>query len=114
MSDFTDEELAAFRDRLEAERAEILAQNDAAGADRAPVALDQQSVGRLSRMDAMQVQAMAKAVEGRRKQALQQITAALTRMDEDEFGYCISCGELIARKRLDLDPKTATYIGCAA
>ncbi len=114
MSEFTDEELAAFRDRLEAERAEILAQNDAAGADRAPVALDQQSVGRLSRMDAMQVQAMAKAVEGRRKQALQQIAAALARLDEDEFGYCISCGELIARKRLDLDPKTATCIGCAA
>ncbi len=106
-------DIEQFRTRLKAERAELDAQQKASSEDRNPVALDQQSVGRLSRMDAMQVQAMAKAVEGRRQIARVQIEAALKRIDAGEFGYCSSCDEPIARKRLELDTKTATCIACA-
>lgn len=80
---------------------------------RKPVALDQESVGRLSRMDAMQVQAMAQALERRRQSEKARIDAALARIDDDEFGWCIDCGEQIAPKRLAHDPSVAKCVKCA-
>ena len=106
-------ELDAFRMRLEAELADI-SQQDALGADgQKTVELDQQAVGRLSRMDALQGQAMAKATAVRREGQARRIKAALTRLDEGEFGYCVDCGEDIAPKRLHLDPAVPTCISCA-
>jgi DnaK suppressor protein len=82
-------------------------------ADRAPVVLDQDSVGRLSRIDAMQIQAMALAQQRRRQSERQAIEAALRRIEEGEFGYCLSCGEEIAEARLEQNPAVATCITCA-
>ena len=81
---------------------------------RKPVELDQTSVGRLSRMDAMQGQAMALETEQRRKNELTKIDSALIRLNEDEYGYCLSCGEEISPKRLDLAPAIPTCIDCAS
>lgn len=78
------------------------------------VELDQQAVGRLSRMDALQNQAMAKAGQARRNVMRQRIAAALTRMEEDEYGYCADCGEDIAPARLDLDPTAPKCLSCAS
>lgn len=75
--------------------------------------LDQQSVGRLSRMDALQVQAMAKAEQVRRDTRLQRVNAALKRLDDDIFGECVRCGEIIDDKRLDADPAATLCIACA-
>ncbi|WP_265529234.1 TraR/DksA family transcriptional regulator [Sphingomicrobium marinum] len=80
---------------------------------RKPVTLDQESVGRLSRMDAMQVQAMAQALERRRQSEKARIDAALTRIEEGEYGWCIACGEAIAPKRLAHDPSVAKCVNCA-
>ncbi len=77
------------------------------------VTLDQTSVGRLSRMDAMQGQAMAEELKRRREVELKKIDAALTRIIEDEFGYCLTCGDDIDRKRLDLDPSVSLCSKCA-
>ncbi len=104
----------AIRAALEAERAELLEASAAAAEERRPVELDQQSVGRLSRMDAMQVQAMANAVEERRKGRLQRIEAALRRVEEGEFGYCLNCGEEIPEKRLAVDLTLTHCVDCAA
>lgn len=103
----------SFRQRLDEEADELRAQGDASREDRAPVTLDQQSVGRLSRMDALQVQEMAKASEARRQARLRQIQTALQRLDEGDFGECLNCGETIGAKRLELDPAVATCIICA-
>ena len=101
-----------FRARLFADL-KALDDEDALGRDgQKTVVLDQQSVGRLSRMDALQQQAMAKATQARRGQQRQRILAALARMDEDEFGYCTECGEDIPVKRLALDPTTPTCVRC--
>lgn len=113
MSDRSDLDLAAIRRALETERDELLAVSDSAAEERRPVELDQQSVGRLSRMDAMQVQAMAQAVEARRQGRLQRIEAALKRLDSDDFGYCDDCGEEIPAKRLEIDPTTQRCVDCA-
>ena len=105
---------ADFRARLAAEL-EALDAEDRLGAEgQKTVALDQSAVGRLSRMDALQGQAMAKATSARRAARRQRIAAAFARMDAGEFGYCVACGEEIAPERLDLDPTVPTCIGCAA
>ena len=102
-----------FRARLEAMAAEIAAAEADTATDREPVALDQQSVGRLARMDAMQVQAMAAAQSRRRAEELRRIRAALARVEEGEFGHCQGCGDEIARGRLELDPATPFCVTCA-
>lgn len=92
-----------------------LAHQDARGQQgQRTVTLDQQSVGRLSRMDALQQQAMARATQARRDQMKTRIAAALIRLDGDEYGYCLTCGEDIAAKRLDLDPAALTCLSCAS
>lgn len=106
-------DLARFRQKLLARREELLAEDRLSAADRAPVALDQDSVGRLSRIDAMQVQAMALAQGRRRQSERSAIDAALRRIDEEEFGYCLKCGEDIAPARLEHNPAVTTCIECA-
>ena len=81
--------------------------------DQKTVTLDQQSVGRLSRMDAMQRQAMAQALARRRAGRRQRILAALKRIEEDEFGYCQECGDDIAPGRIALDPTVSLCLSCA-
>jgi DnaK suppressor protein len=76
--------------------------------------LDQSKVGRLSRMDAMQAQAMAQATANRRALELRRIQAALERIDADEYGRCQTCDEEIPAKRLEIDPTTLYCIRCAS
>lgn len=102
-----------FRARLLARKAELLEESDMGGQDRQAVELDQSSVGRLSRMDAMQRQAMAQETERRRLQEIQKIEAALKRIENGEFGYCVRCDDEIAEKRLALDPAVSICITCA-
>lgn len=105
--------LRRFRDRLDALLANLDA-DDALGAEaQKVVTLDQCAVGRLSRMDALQGQAMAKAAQARREATRKRIAAAVARIEAGEFGYCTDCGEEIAEKRLALDPTTPTCISCA-
>lgn len=107
-------DLEAYRRKLAAQRDELFAQDALSEDDRAPVVLDQASVGRLSRIDAMQVQAMAIAQQRRRQAERAAIEAALKRVDAGEFGYCIKCGEEIAEPRLRHNPAAATCIQCAS
>lgn len=80
---------------------------------RAPVELDQQSVGRLSRMDALQKQNMDLATEQRRQQRIKAIEAALSRIEAGDFGYCVMCDEAIAPQRLRFDPALAACVSCS-
>ena len=107
-----DQDLKAVKAALEAEREDILAASSAAAEDRKPVELDQQQVGRLSRMDAIQVQAMAQAQEARRRGRLVAIDAALKRLEDGEYGTCAECGDDIPAKRLEIDPVAARCIDC--
>jgi DnaK suppressor protein len=114
MSDPTDAELAArYRPRLLSERAALAEASEATRDDRRPVELDQQAVGRLSRMDALQGQAMAKGLEARRGARGRALAAALLRIDEGEFGYCEECAEFIGNGRLDVDPCVTRCVSCA-
>lgn len=103
---------AYFRARIEGEQQELQMLSDAGRKARAPVELDQQSVGRLSRMDAIQQQSMDLAREERRKARLATLAAALHRLDKDEFGYCLACGEDIFRQQLEIDPAVTLCVDC--
>ena len=104
--------MEAYRKKIQEEMEELRALSDGSREGRAPVELDQQSVGRLSRMDAMQQQSMDLAREERRRQRLAILAAALRRMDGDEFGYCLSCGGDIAAARLLADPAATLCVEC--
>ncbi len=102
----------AFRQRILARIAEL--STAAESPDSASVELDQTRVGRLSRMDALQVQQMELALKRRQEQELMALRRALTRIEEEEYGYCLECGEEINPNRLDIDPAATHCIQCAS
>jgi len=106
-------DLSKFNEALMAEREELIAASAETSADRKPVTLDQQSVGRVSRGDAMQVQAMAKAQDARRAARIKMIDAALTRVEEGDYGYCAECDEEIPEKRREVDAAAPRCIACS-
>jgi DnaK suppressor protein len=63
-------------------------------------------------MDAIQQQSMDLAREERRKARLAMLAAALHRLNKDEFGYCLACGEDISRQRLEIDPAVTLCVDC--
>ncbi len=114
MTDRTDIDLVHVRTQLLARREAILERETATKDARDPVELDQSRIGRLSRMDALQGQAMAQDAERRRKIELQKIEAALERIEAGDYGYCVNCGEEIPKARLDFDPAVASCVDCAS
>mgnify|MGYP005847888695 CR=1 FL=1 len=112
MSDreLTEAQLAAQKARLEQLRGDLeaLLFTD----DTQAVELDQSRQGRLSRMDAMQQQAMAKAKRQAFQGQLRQVLAALRRLDEDDYGYCLDCDEPIPLARLKVRPEAELCLAC--
>ena len=100
------------RQRLLDRLAALDAEDRAGAEDRAVVELDQASVGRLSRMDALQLQAMAQATARRRAAERTRIRAALARIEAGDYGFCARCGEEIAPARLAADPAIALCAEC--
>lgn len=100
--------------KLQEEQESLASLRQQSKSARALVMLDQQAVGRLSRMDALQKQNMELATEHRRQQRLQTIKAALQRIEAGDFGYCIICDEEITPQRLAFDPAVACCIDCRA
>jgi DnaK suppressor protein len=102
-----------IRARLEARRTELEALDATASEATETVELDQARVGRLSRMDALQGQAMAQETMRRHRIELQRIAAALRRIEDGSYGDCLACGEPIAPGRLAADPTATHCLACA-
>ena len=113
MNDLDKKALKAYKKALDKRLKELEAVQAQSAESREPVALDQTATGRLSRMDALQVQAMALETDRRRDLEITRVDTAMDRMKEGEFGYCVTCGDEVETKRLDNDPSTPTCIGCA-
>ena len=107
-------DVAAFRGLLLARECTLIEQEASGGDSANPIELDQARVGRLSRVDALQAQQMARASSRRRHAERGRIAAALKRIDDGGYGYCLSCGEMIPLPRLEIDPATAQCVDCAA
>jgi DnaK suppressor protein len=104
-----DIDLKNFTQRLEKRLSEITQNQKPI----APVILDHSRVGRLSRMDALQQQAMAQAAARLTAMEEQRIRTALDRIKSGDFGYCMNCDEEIFEGRLRVDPSVSTCIACA-
>lgn len=90
-------EITRLRQKLVSRRDEINALLKLSVESRSVVELDQSSVGRVSRIDAMQAQQMALAAGRQRQEELIRIEAALTRMNDGTYGECLVCGEDMRR-----------------
>ena len=77
---------AEMRDKLLALPKELQSVAETTDESSQVVELDQARVGRLSRMDAMQAQAMSQASGRRREQTLKKISTALERIENDDYG----------------------------
>jgi len=77
-----------------------------------PVELDQTAVGRLSRMDSLQSQSMAKNLAERERTKLALILKALERMEAGTYGTCAECGAAVAYGRLLVVPEAPTCAAC--
>ena len=106
-------DLSAIRQQLKQRRDDLLVIEKSGDEAAQTVDLDQTRVGRLSRMDAMAQQAVAKETALRRRLALRHIEGALARIEAGEFGDCLQCDEPIAPARLAADPTVTLCIGCA-
>lgn len=102
-----------FRARLIDLRDKILQVREIGDQAARTVELDQAKVGRLSRMDALQAQAMSLESKRRREINLQKIDAALGRINDGEYGRCLDCDQPIALRRLEFDPAATRCIQCA-
>ena len=107
-------DIEAMKRRLLARRKELEQLIESSADTRTDSNLDPQRIGRLSRMDAIQQQAMEEETGRRRGHEIARIEAALRRIAEDDYGYCTACDEPIAPKRLENDPATPLCIACAS
>ena len=109
----SENELQRFNSLLLKLRSELLEAVETGQQAEEVVELDQARVGRLSRMDAMQAQAMSLETGRRRRQHIIEIDASLERVRTGDYGDCLECGEIINPKRLEADPTATLCINCA-
>ncbi len=110
--DLTGEQTEELRTDLVELRATLEAVLEAGEASSQTVQLDQTAVGRISRMDAMQVQAMAQANVRSLRQRLEMVDNALRMVEEGEYGDCRRCAEPIGYRRLKAKPETPFCLDC--
>lgn len=109
-----DSDTLAEYELLLRKRLQELTDDEAASRESAGVVeLDQTRMGRLSRMDAMQQQAMAKASQGRQQLEIRRIRAALGRIQSGDYGYCMECDEEIPFRRLQFNSAATLCVTCA-
>ncbi|MCG8455504.1 MAG: TraR/DksA family transcriptional regulator [Holophagales bacterium] len=111
MSDLTAEQLEAFHQRLAAAKVsiqELLGQ----GAKEKPVEASGPTIGRLSRMDAIQLRAMSQMSRSQLRIRLQQVEASLTDLERGRYGLCRRCKEPIRLERLEALPEAPFCVEC--
>ena len=101
-----------YKKLIELQLEELIVDNELGQSAQKTVELDQQSVGRLSRMDALQSQAMAQAQQRRRNVLMGSLQATLQRLKQEEFGYCMECGDEIEDARLLANPAVLKCVAC--
>lgn len=112
MSHLTDAQVAEFREELERQLAKLERSMTVTDEALKTVELDQGAVGRLSRMDSLQNQSLAKGLRERESVSLALIEGALRRLDAGTYGVCTRCGAGVAAERLFVFPESGTCAGC--
>lgn len=115
MGDHLDpEQLRELRAEIEAELDRLQRSMRVTDRGLQPVELDQTAVGRLSRMDELQNQAMTRNLREREDMKLGGLLGALRRIEEGVFGRCSECDAPIPVERLQVFPEASTCVDCTA
>ncbi|RDX38147.1 TraR/DksA family transcriptional regulator [Kangiella sp. HD9-110m-PIT-SAG07] len=105
-------QIQSYKKQLAALEAELMDFLGLSSESSQAVELDQARMGRVSRGDAMQQQAMVSAAHQRDEKHLVAVRKALKRIDSDDFGFCLECGDDINPQRLDVAPETELCLDC--
>lgn len=108
----TPEKMESYEERILALYKEIHEDLDKDNEGEKVVELDT-SIGRLSRMDAMQGQQMALELRRRKEQHLMRLDSALVRIKKGTYGACGKCKKPINEERLEIQPDAVLCIQCA-
>ncbi len=111
-SPLTSEQRDELRAELERELVRLRRSMPATEAAARPVQLDQSAIGRLSRVDAMQNQAMQHELHDRERHRENELVEALRRMDEGSYGRCARCEQAIPYGRLLVVPEARNCVAC--
>ncbi|MBI4326724.1 MAG: TraR/DksA family transcriptional regulator [Chloroflexi bacterium] len=105
--------LQRFKKQLKEMEGELSAAVEGKADSTAPVQVDA-SIGRLSRMDAIQSQQMALGLKARQQQALMRLRNALQAIAYGTYGRCRGCQGPIGLERLEAQPDAVKCVKCAA
>ena len=72
------------------------------------------SIGRLTRMDAINNKSVAEASLRNRKRKLGKLKVAINKIDDEDFGVCIRCKSVINPQRIILMPESEKCVRCAS
>lgn len=111
-SHLTPEQLDLFRQGLVEAKAAAKSLLGSTVGDKRPVEASGSTIGRLSRMDAIQVQAMSQMSRRQLDIRLQQIENALAALDAGKYGLCRQCKEPIGLPRLEALPEAPFCLDC--
>jgi DnaK suppressor protein len=109
--ELTPERIALLRELLEDDIARLSRRLAHLKTDTS-VMLDQQAIGRVSRMDALMNQGLAQASDQRAVRDLAAALEALDHIDEGTYGMCAGCGQPIAFARLEAMPEARLCARC--
>lgn len=107
----TEQQIRELQTRLSSLRSELEARLKANAGDSKPVSLDD-PIGRLSRMDAIQQQQMVAGTRRRMEEQLQQVRAAIGRIESSRYGFCLRCEEPVGYERLKIRPEATLCLEC--
>ncbi|MCG8669467.1 MAG: TraR/DksA family transcriptional regulator [Pseudomonadales bacterium] len=108
----TDKQLKVLSNKLDEMEAQLRAALDNNENSSNPVKLDQQLMGRVSRIDAIQQQEMASANRANQTLLLRKVLIAKKLIADGDYGYCRQCDELIGYQRLAIKPEATLCIKC--
>lgn len=112
MKDLSPDNLRDLQELLLLNKQKLEEQLEIAEAATQIVTLDQTSVGRISRMDAMQQQSMAVSTRAKATSSLREVIKALQRLADEDYGVCEKCDENIRLRRLMVQPEANYCLKC--
>lgn len=111
MTELTEKQLVKLEEKLRALKHELEYLLGTSRDSSRPVGLDQ-PIGRLSRVDALQQQAMAQANREGHEKRLKQVNGALLAIRSGTYGECRRCEEPIEIARLQVRPESLFCLAC--
>ncbi len=108
----TGDQLIDLEELIAEELERVRDESESTGKEREAISPDV-SIGRLSRLDSMQMQEVAKEAQRRREERIAFLEMALEKIDKGTYGCCEGCGEDIAFERLKTTPEATRCSSCA-